>query len=103
MHTCSERRAPQRTKSNTDTHLRNVAYDTAMLRRLAVVLAIGVLIAAFPATAHAGLAPGSKGKAVLALQKKLIRLKYLAIASRQWCGSRTPGCDGVPGLARADP
>ena len=41
-----------------------------------------MLAAAFPAAAHAGLAPGSKGKAVLALQKKLIRLKYLAIAGR---------------------
>ncbi len=53
-----------------------------MLRTIAVLLAVGVLAAAFPAVAHAGLAPGSHGKAVLALQKKLIRLKYLAHAGR---------------------
>ncbi len=58
------------------------AYDTAMLRTIVVLLAVGVLAAAFPAAAHAGLSPGSHGKAVLALQKKLIRLKYLAIAGR---------------------
>jgi hypothetical protein len=53
-----------------------------MLRTIVVLLAVGVLAAAFPAAAHAGLSPGSHGKAVLALQKKLIRLKYLAIAGR---------------------
>jgi hypothetical protein len=53
-----------------------------MRRILAVIIAALVLAIAFPAVAHAGLAPGSKGPAVLALQKKLVNLKYLGPAAR---------------------
>ncbi len=48
---------------------------------LLTLLAVGVM-AVLPSTALAGLAPGSKGPAVLALQKKLVKLKYLAPVAR---------------------
>jgi lipoprotein-anchoring transpeptidase ErfK/SrfK len=54
----------------------------AMRRAVLVLLAASVLAVAVPSTAFAGLSQGSKGPAVLALQKRLIKLKYLAIAAR---------------------
>lgn len=52
------------------------------MRRALAIVAACLVVLALPATAHAGLQYGDKGPAVLALQKRLIGLKYLAVAAR---------------------